>query len=322
MHERIALPAHVEIEIVERVRPLVRHDDIGQVGQEQRRIEAPDEARLARAHDVEVVHQHHELGAVVCEMEGIRHVREADRVGVSPIRFVDDQHRIHAELHHVVVRLHHRQPLAGFAARPVFTVLGQRRGARTQEHRIPYERHDAPRAAAQRLQERQRRRRDLRNRPHLVVAAVDEQRIPQPAAEQHRLHHVDVLDAAAVADELRAARLQIRRLLAVDLPAELDHHVERILHVGERARVEYVAIPRQRIGERHVGGVDQRHAVAVRRRHQQLREKQRVLLDAVDPQAFVGGAQSDRDTDAQAVQDRRRHRRQDGRLDGEGMDAV
>ena len=62
------------------------------------------------AHDVELVHQGNKLLAFVGHALGIGHIQHLHRIRARAVNQLGHQHRVQAELDHVVVWLHHHQP--------------------------------------------------------------------------------------------------------------------------------------------------------------------------------------------------------------------
>ena len=98
-----------------------------------------------------------------------------------------------------------------------------------------------------------------------------------------------VFKTTAIADDFCAMRFQVCGLLKRDLSAQFNQHIQLIHRLRNRLGDKYVGVPRQRGGNRHIGGVEQTHAVFERRCHQNLGQKQCILFDTIDPQAFIWG---------------------------------
>ena len=80
VYQRVTLPAYFQIKIIERIFPLVRQHNVSILSQERWRIEPTREHRLARTHDVELVHQGNEFPAFVRHALGIGHIKHFHRI--------------------------------------------------------------------------------------------------------------------------------------------------------------------------------------------------------------------------------------------------
>ena len=80
VHQRIPLPAHFQVKIIERIFPLVRQHDVGIPSQERRGVKPARKHRFMGAHDVELVHQGNKLLAFVGHALGIGHIQHLHRI--------------------------------------------------------------------------------------------------------------------------------------------------------------------------------------------------------------------------------------------------
>ena len=173
VNQRIPLPADLQIKIIERIFPLVRQHNVSILSQERWRIEPTREHRLARTHDVELVHQGNKLLAFVGHALGIGHIQHLHRIRARAVNQLGHQHRVQAELDHVVVWLHHRQTARRISSWLVHAAVRQMAGTLFQKNRAPHKRHRLRPLPAQHFKIRLADVRHLRHHPDGVVTLVD-----------------------------------------------------------------------------------------------------------------------------------------------------
>lgn len=289
VHQGVAAMQGIEVQVVLHVGPLVRNDQVDTArGHEARKIMPLLERQPARNTQRQAGTQVGKRG-VFGKLHGIEQVHARQAVRGLPVGGIADQHGQQPAFDDRHVGLEH-----GGTPGPVNAAAIETKGmalglhgthALGQKLAAPYIRHHIHRAAVQRRHQGQQVG-EHGQQPHLVAPlGPGEVRV---APEHAGLGQVGIGMAAGLEHHPFAQGPQVVQPFQIEPAGELDHHIDVVgglarAHDGE-LQPQHLRFVRQ---AGHFAHVDQHHAAHVGQLLHEHGQRERVLADAVFPQALA-----------------------------------